>query len=162
MSEVEYRPPATLPPDPDQVAAAVISELQAGAEQSTESLRAAAISGFPRKSGRTAASIKARARQTDDGYDIELDAGTPGRSGTRAHVVRFLERGTGERGPRGRRIPKRKRGYIPSHDLSPTGRGQRPQRAWTLALKRAWKARHAEAARMGEAWERALERLGVK
>lgn len=91
------------------------------AAQARDTTRAAVRSNYPKGTGRSAREIRGSVSRTPDGLAVNV---APPRA--RAHIYRFVEAGTGVEGPRGRLIPPRKRGRLPSGRV-PTGRGQRPQ-----------------------------------
>jgi hypothetical protein len=65
----------------------------------------------------------AGARRTESKYDL--------------FYARFVEEGTGERGPLGRTIPKKQRGLVPTAGGArrPSGRGQAPQHPFDRARR---------------------------
>lgn len=79
---------------------------------------------FPAGRNRTRAQIRGSVTRTTHGLAITVRV-----AGGREYIARFVEAGTGERGPRGQTIAPNRRGRLPS-GARPSGRGQAPQRVF--------------------------------
>lgn len=145
-------------PSPDEMLAKLDARLKAEAQGNQAQVVKALRDPVPVRSGRTRASARGQMRSTRQGYTITAGFGTAGQSGERAHVVRFLEGGTGSLGGHGR-IPKARRGFIRGTGV-PSGRGQRPQKVWTRGLKGARRVNREIQGQMRNAWDALVRELG--
>lgn len=112
-----------LPPAPTILGAYEAEATDAARRVSNRTARTARTL-FPGGRNRTRRQIRGSVTRTPQGLAITVRV-----RGGREYIARFVEAGTGELGPRGRRIPARKRGRLP-HGAVPTGRGQAPQRVF--------------------------------
>ncbi|MCK9251004.1 MAG: hypothetical protein M0P31_18740 [Solirubrobacteraceae bacterium] len=142
-----YKPPARMPPPAQDLSVRVVAKLRSQASGVADDMLSRARDGFPTQTGLTARSFRTRTTESARGYTVTL-----ANDGSRAYIVRFLERGTGIHGPLNRRIPVGRRGFIPSAQLEPRGAGQRPQKAWTNALRRVKRVEQQAQQDMAAAW----------
>lgn len=106
-------------PAPTTILTAYEREAAAAGREVARDTAAAVRARFP--SGRTSATIKGAVTKTSTGIAITVKP-----SKARAYIARFVEGGTGLRGPHHRLIAKGRRGRLPSGRV-PSGRGQAPQ-----------------------------------
>lgn len=151
--DAHYRPADTSSlPTPERLLADIDARLKTQADDDRDALVEAIREPIPSRSGRTRASVRGTVTSHRLGYTVKAEVGTPGKSGERAHVVRFLQGGTGTRGGHGR-IKKGHRGFIRGANVTPKGRGQRAQKVWTRGLKNAQQIKRAANVRMQAAWD---------
>lgn len=111
-------------PSPTTITTAYEREATAAARRVRDRTTRTARTLFPTGRGRTRAQIRGSVTRTTHGLAITVRV-----AGGREYIARFVEAGTGELGPRGQRIPARKRGRLPNGAV-PSGRGQAPQRVF--------------------------------
>lgn len=149
--EVDYGPKVKIP-EPHTTFQEVENELRRMMGPVRDRIVSAARGPIPRRSGRTAAATYGRVVQSQRGFAVRV-ANT-----TNAHHLRFLQGGTGRYGPRRRKIPLDKRGFV--NGRRPSGKGMRPQKTISKMFKAVWDGPVPDAQRrLRQAWEEATLRI---
>lgn len=130
---VEVTGPKTRMPEPATFAGEVDNRLRAVADEARDRVVQTMRAEIPFRTGATRAATTGRVAQERRGFKIVVS------NRINAHHLRFLQTGTGRYGPRRRKIPVRKRGYIPSAGIRPSGKGMRSQKVMSRMVKAAYR-----------------------
>lgn len=104
---------------------------------------------IPRRTGRTAAATTGRVTTSSRGMAIQVS------NHVNAHHLRFLQTGTGRYGPRRRKIPVDRRGFIKQSGAlgRPSGKGFRSRQTLRKIMKAAWHDVGVTSREMRRLWE---------
>lgn len=109
-------------PAPPTILAAYEAEATTVGRKVAREGAAAVRAIYPAGRHNTRATIRGTVTKTATGIAITIKPGK-----RRAYIARFVEGGTGDQGPRHRRIPRNRRGRLPGTGRPPSGHGQAPQ-----------------------------------
>lgn len=121
MIEVDHTGPKVKLPEPATTFGKIDNGLRSHAGVTRDRIVRTSRRQISHRTGRTAADTVGVVRRTSRGFRVGLE------NRKSAHILRFLDGGTGSKRPGGKRIAKNRRGVLPG-GIRPSGRGQRPQR----------------------------------